>query len=127
MVRKCGRTRDRQKEMDTKCYEEEVQPYQNHPFSNHTYTKSTSNHFHHHYAPFVTHTTHIISSTAPTYVPRCHPRICGQTRRSDGTACQMDGEAGWWTTSRNIGSPPHWQRSREWADNNPIRKRTINR
>ena len=26
-----------------------------------------------------THTTHIISSTAPTYAPRCHPGICGQT------------------------------------------------
>ena len=27
-------------------------------------------------------------------------------RRSDGTAGQMDGEAGWWTTSGNIGLPP---------------------
>ena len=26
--------------------------------------------------------------------------------RSDCTAGQMDGEAGWWTTSRNIGLPP---------------------
>ena len=26
-----------------------------------------------------THTTHIISSTAPTYAPHCHPWICGQT------------------------------------------------
>ena len=36
---------------------------------------------HHHYAPSVTstHTTHIISSTAPIYAPHCHPRICGQT------------------------------------------------
>ena len=36
-----------------------------------------------HYAPFVTlmHTTHIISSTAPTYPPNSHfhPWICGQT------------------------------------------------
>ena len=45
-----------------------------------TYTKSTSKHIHHHYAPSVrlTHTTHIISSTAPTYAPHCHPWICGQ-------------------------------------------------
>ena len=53
----------------------------NHPFSNHTSTKSTSNHIYHHYPSFVTltHTTHIISPTSPTYAPRCHPWICGQT------------------------------------------------
>ena len=53
----------------------------NHPFSNHTYAKSTPNHIHYHYAPFLTlaHTTRIIFSTAPIYVPRCHPWICGQT------------------------------------------------
>ena len=53
----------------------------NYPFSNHTYTKSTTNHIHHHYTPSVTliHTTHISSSTAPTYPPHCHPWICGQT------------------------------------------------
>ena len=51
------------------------------PSSNHTYTKSTPKHIHHHYAPSVTstHTTHIISSTAPTYAPHCHPWIYGQT------------------------------------------------
>ena len=51
------------------------------PSSNHTYTKSTPNRIHHHYAPSVTptHTTHTISSTAPTYAPQCHPWICGQT------------------------------------------------
>ena len=50
------------------------------PSSNHTYTKSTPKHIHHHYAPSVTstHTTHIISSTAPTYAPHCRPWICGQ-------------------------------------------------
>ena len=26
-----------------------------------------------------THDTHIISSTAPTYAPHCHPWICGHT------------------------------------------------
>ena len=43
--------------------------------SNYIYTKSTPNHIHHHYAPSVTltHTTHIISSTAPTYAAHCHP------------------------------------------------------
>ena len=51
------------------------------PSSNPTYTKSTPNHIHHHYALSVTftHTIHIISSTAPTYAPHCHPWICGQT------------------------------------------------
>ena len=52
-----------------------------------------------------THTTHIISSTAPTYAPHCHPWICGQTP-PNCTAGQMDGEAGWWTTRGNIGLPP---------------------
>ena len=30
----------------------------------------------------------------------------GRPRRSDCTAEQIDGEAGWWTTSGNIGLPP---------------------
>ena len=49
--------------------------------SNHTYTNLMPNHIHHHCAPSVTptHTTHIISSTAPTYAPRCHHWICGHT------------------------------------------------
>ena len=49
----------------------------NHPSSNHTYTKSTLNHIHHHCVPSATptHTTHTISSTAPTYAPHCHPWI----------------------------------------------------
>ena len=51
------------------------------PSSNHTYTKSTPKHIHHYYAPSVTstHTTHIISSTAPSHAPHCHRWICGQT------------------------------------------------
>ena len=51
------------------------------PSSNHTYTRSTPNHFHHHYAPSETptYTTHTISSTSPTYAPHCDPWICGQT------------------------------------------------
>ena len=49
--------------------------------SNHTYTKLTPNHIHHHYAPSATptHMIHTISSTAPTYTPYCNPWICGQT------------------------------------------------
>ena len=52
----------------------------NNPSSNHIYTKLTPNHIHHHYAPSVTltHATHIISSTAPTYAPHYHPWICGR-------------------------------------------------
>ena len=34
------------------------------------------------------------------------PGFVDRPRRSDGTAGQMDGEAGWWTTSGNIGLPP---------------------
>ena len=53
----------------------------NHPSTNHIFTKSMTNHTHHHYAASVTltHTTHIISSTAPTYAPHCHLWIGGQT------------------------------------------------
>ena len=51
------------------------------PSPNHTYTNSTPKHIHHHYAPSVTstHTTHIISPTAPAYSPHCRTWICGQT------------------------------------------------
>ena len=57
---------------------------------NHIYTRSTPNHIHHHYAPSVTliHRTHIISPTAPTYTPHCHPWIYGQTPPGDCTAGQ---------------------------------------
>ena len=41
------------------------------------------------------HTHHIV---APGFVDR--------PRRSDCTAGQIDGEAGWWTTNGNIGLPP---------------------
>ena len=46
-----------------------------------------------------------ISSTLPTHTPRCVPWTCGHPRRGDGSAGQMDGEDGWWTTSGNIGLP----------------------
>ena len=66
------------------------------PSSNHTYTKSTPKHIHHHYAPSVTspHTTHIISSTAPTYAPHCRPWICGQTP-PEWLHCWPDGRRSW--------------------------------
>ena len=52
------------------------------------------------------HTTHIISSTAPTYAPHYHPGFVDRPRRRDCTAGKMDGEAGWWTTNGNIRLPP---------------------
>ena len=53
----------------------------NHPSSKYAYTKLTPKHIHHHYAPSVTltHTTHAISSTTPTYAPHCYPYIWGYT------------------------------------------------
>ena len=66
------------------------------PSSNPTYTKLTPKHIHHHYAPSVTstHTPHIISSTAPTYAPQCHPWICGQTP-PEWLHCWPDGRSSW--------------------------------
>ena len=66
------------------------------PPSNHTYTKSTPKHIHLHYAPSVTSTptTHITSSTAPTYAPHCHPWICGQTL-PEWLHCWPDGRRSW--------------------------------
>ena len=51
---------------------------------------------HHHHALSVTstHTTHIISSTAPTYAPHCHPWICGQTP-PEWLHCWPDGRRSW--------------------------------
>ena len=91
----------------------------NHPFSNHTYTKSTPNHINHYYAPFITltYTTHIISSTALTYAPHCHPLICGRPVLLVR-----------WTEKLGGGPParrsdsPHLQGSGEWVDNNKSTK-----
>ena len=58
----------------------------------------------HHYAPSAT-PTHTISSTAPSCAPHCHPWV-DRPRRSECTAGQIDGVAGWWSTIRNIGLPP---------------------
>ena len=87
------------------------------PSSNHTYTKSTPKHIHHHYAPSITssHTTHIISSTAPTYAPG----FVDRPRWSDGATGQMVGEADWWTTTGRSESL-HQQEALEWIDNNTI-------
>ena len=51
------------------------------------FLKSTLKHIHRHYVPSITsaHTTYIISSTAATYTPHCHPWICLQT------------PLGWWS------------------------------
>ena len=38
--------------------------------------------------------THIISSTAPTYAPHCHPWICGQTPL-EWLHCWSDGQRSW--------------------------------
>ena len=87
----------------------------NHPSSNHTYTKSTPNHIHHHYA----------SSATPTHTPslQLHPHMhhtvtsgfVDRPRWSDGAAGQMERFAGWWTKSGMI-RLPHKQGSREWVD-----------
>ena len=49
------------------------------PFLKSYLHKVAPNHIHHHYAPSVTltHTTHIMSTTAPSYTPRCHLWIWG--------------------------------------------------
>ena len=56
--------------------------------------KSTPNHIHHHCATCITptHTTHIISSTSPTYASCCPLGFVDRPRWSDGNAGQMDGE-----------------------------------
>ena len=80
----------------------------NHPSSIHIYTKSMSNHIHHHYTPSValTHTTHNLFKCTPHTHHIITPRFMDRPHRGDCTAGQMDGDAGWWTTSGNIGLPP---------------------
>ena len=80
----------------------------NNPSSKYTYTKSTPNHIHHHYAPSVTltYTTHVSSSTAPHTHHIVTPGFVDRHRRSDCTAGQMDGETGWLTTYQKIRLPP---------------------
>ena len=76
------------------------------PSSNHIYTKSTPNHTHHYCAPSVT----LTHTSSLQLLPHTHhiitPGFVNRPRRSDCTAGQMDGEAGWWTTNGNIGLPP---------------------
>ena len=80
----------------------------NHPSWNYIYTKSTTNHIHHHYVPSVTHThTHHLFNCTHIHTHRIViPGFVDRSRRSDYTASLMDREAGWWTTSGNIGLPP---------------------
>ena len=63
-----------------------------------------------------THDTHHLYSLLHLHMHHIvTPGFMDRPRRSDCTASQMDGEAGWWTTSGNIG-PPHKQGP--WVDNN---------
>ena len=52
------------------------------------------------------HTTHIISSTAPTYAPHCHhivtPGFVDRPHWSDEAAGQMEREAGCWTKTNKV-------------------------
>ena len=78
------------------------------PSSNHTYTKSTPNHIHHHYTSSVTptHTRHTSSLQLHTHMYHVvTPGFVDKPRWSDGTASQMDGKSGWWTTSGKVGLP----------------------
>ena len=67
-----------------------------HPFSNHTYTKSTPNHIHQHYAPL--QHSHIPHTSSLRLHPHTHhivtPGFVDRPRRSDCTVGPMDGEAG---------------------------------
>ena len=55
-----------------------------------------------------------------------HTHHVFRPRHSDSTAGQMDGEAGWWTTSGKFVPPPHYQGLREWVDNMGILQRRHN-
>ena len=91
----------------------------NHLSSNHIYTMSTPKHSHHHYTPFVTH-THIISSTAPIYALHYHPWIRGQTL-PELLHCWPYGQRSWLVDhKREDRTPPHYQGSWEWVDNNTM-------
>ena len=78
----------------------------NHISSNLTYTKSTPKQIHHLYSPFVT-TTYTPSLQLHQHTPHIVAHgLVDRPRRCDCTAGQMDGEAGWWTTSERIELPP---------------------
>ena len=53
-----------------------------------------------------THDTHHLFNCTHIRTTLSPPGFVDRPRRSDCTAGQMDGEAGWWTTSGNIGLPP---------------------
>ena len=53
-----------------------------------------------------THDTHHLFNCTHIRTTLSPPDLWTDPRRSDCTAGQMDGEAGWWTTSGNIGLPP---------------------
>ena len=53
-----------------------------------------------------THDTHHLFNCIHIRTTLSPAGFVDRPRRSDCTAGQMDGEAGWWTTSGNIGLPP---------------------
>ena len=89
---------------------------------NYTFTKSTTNHIHHHYAPSVTHTRDPLSIQQH---PHMHyvvtTEFVDRPRWSDATDSLMDGGAGWWTTNGKIGLPL-LAGYRECVDNNSNNK-----
>ena len=52
-----------------------------------------------------THTTHIISSTAPTYAPHCHLWICGRTRGIDALLARWTEKLGGGSQAGRSDSP----------------------
>ena len=84
-IQECHRLASRQMEKPTQLQRDDTAPWEQLPYECRTdWTREGTEilkHIHHQYAPSVTstHTTHIISSTAPTYAPHCRPWICGQT------------------------------------------------
>ena len=75
------------------------------PSSNHTYTKSTPNHIHHHYASLQhPHTSYL--QLHPHTHHTVTPGFGDRPRWSDGVAGHMERYAGWWTKSGTIELPP---------------------
>ena len=62
-----------------------------------------------------THDTHHLFNC--THIRIVTPGFVDRPRRSECTAGQMDGEAGWWTTSGKI-RLPHQHGLCDWVDNN---------
>ena len=79
------------------------------PSSNHTYTKLTPKHIHHHCVPICninTHDTYRLFNLHPHTHHIVTPGFVDRPCRSNCTAGQMDREVVWWTTNWNIRLPP---------------------